>query len=307
MDVVNTQTLSVILRATGWSDVMSVPSYEVVSLHVASDPNRTVGTNFFFDSFPAPAHMQMPQDYLFWVIRGAGRCMIVDTAFTPDAAHRRGRTMHRSVQSYLHDLQIDAEKVTDLIMTHLHWDHAGNIGLFPNATVHVQADEIAFCTGRAMLHPGVSKIYAVEDIQSAMLPLFEGRMNLIQGDIDICPGIRAIRVGGHTPGSMVLCVSTRRGEIVLASDAAHFWANMQQRAPFPILDSFTDALSAFDRIHGLVEGDLARIMPGHDPLQRSVFPALPGCKGATMLHADPLVNVTSAIENQFRSLEVQLW
>jgi glyoxylase-like metal-dependent hydrolase (beta-lactamase superfamily II) len=282
---------------------MTGPHHSIISLHVASDENRTVGTNFFFDSFPTSPQIQMPQDYLFWVIRGGGRCIVVDTAFTVAAALNRGRKMHRPVESHLRDLGIDPGQVTDLVMTHLHWDHAGNIGLFPHARIHLQAAELAFCTGKAMLHAGISKIYSAEDVQSVMLPLFQGRVNLIDGDAELFPGICAVRVGGHTPGSMVLVVSTARGNLVLASDAAHFWANVQRRAPFPILDSFTEALSAFDRIHALADNDLSRILPGHDPLMRRVFPDLPSHAGGTMLHERPGMDVVAAVSGQFRKAE----
>jgi glyoxylase-like metal-dependent hydrolase (beta-lactamase superfamily II) len=286
---------------------MGAEQYEVISLRVASDPERTVGKNFFFDSFPAPPETQMPQDYLFWVLRNQTRCLVVDTAFTPEAAAGRRRKMHRPVPAHLRDLGIDPTEVTDVVMTHLHWDHAGNIGLFPRARIHLQAKELAFCTGPAMLHPSVNKIYSVEDIQSVLVPLFEGRVNIIDGDADLFPGVRAIRVGGHTPGSMVLQVSTARGNVVLASDAAHFWANFERRAPFPILDSFSEALSAFSCIHDLSEGDLSRILPGHDPLQRQLFPSLDGLDEATRLHAEPRADIATAIAAEFRRWEAAWW
>lgn len=282
---------------------MGAEHYEVISLRVASDPERTVGKNFFFDSFPAPPETQMPQDYLFWVLRSRTRCVVVDTAFTPEAALRRRRKMHRPVAAHLQALGIDANEVTDVVMTHLHWDHAGNIGLFPRARIHLQAKELAFCMGPAMIHRSVSKIYAVEDVQSVLVPLFEGRVHIIDGDANLFPGVRAIRVGGHTPGSMVLHVSTARGDVVLASDAVHFWANIERRAPFPILDSFTEALSAFNCIRDLAEGDISRILPGHDPLQMRLFPALHGLDEATMLHAEPLADIEAAIAAQFERSE----
>lgn len=279
--------------------MMTGPHYEVFSLHVASDLRRTVGTNFFFDSFPTSASVPMPQDYVFWVIRNDSRCIVVDTCFTAASAVGRDRQMIRPVGHHLADLGIVPADVSDLVMTHLHWDHAGNIGLFPNARVHVQADEVAFSTGSAMLHRGVSKIYNLEDVQSVLVPLFEGRVQFIEGDVELFPGIVAAKVGGHTPGSMVLQVSTARGPIVIASDAAHFWANVHRRSPFPILDSFTQALRAFDRIYELAGGEIERIIPGHDPLVRQLFPSLPGLGGAACLHAAPLANVAEAIEAQF--------
>ncbi len=275
--------------------------YEVLAVRVGSDPHRTVGGNFFFDALPAPAAASMPQDYVFWLIQGGGRCVVVDTCFPAGAA--RGRRVDRPVEAGLAALGIVAGEVTDLVMTHLHWDHAGNLGLFPQARIHVQAAEVAFCTGTAMLHAAVSAIYAAADVQSLVPPLFEGRVNLVDGDVELFPGIELARVGGHTPGSQVVRVRTARGPVVLASDAVHFWANVRRRSPFPILESFPQALRAFDRVLRLAEGRLDRIIPGHDPLVRRVFPALPGHEGIACLHAEPLVDVGGAVDRQFALAE----
>lgn len=283
---------------------MIAPQYRVLSLRVAADPQRTVGTNFFFDSMPADADLPMPQDYIFWIIEGNGRLIVVDTCFNQEASERRGRRMLRPVERHLADLGIAAEDVTDVIMTHLHWDHAGNIGLFPNARFHVQADELAFCTGRAMLHRGVSKIYNREDVQAFLVPLFEGRVALLKGDAILFPGISVSKVGGHTPGSMTVNINTQRGHIVLASDAAHFYANFANKSPFPILDSFPQALEAFDIIHRLAGGSLAHVIPGHDPLIMSVFPAHADFESIALLHQEPLIDPAVLIRQQFAARKV---
>ena len=163
----------------------------------------------------------------------------------------------------------------DVRLLHLHWDHAGNLGAFGQATIHVQADEMAFCTRPAMQHKAISKIYDAEGVQSIIAPLFDGGVNPIDGDAELFPGISVFKVPGHTPGSQVIRVSARRGDLVRASDAVHFWANLHLRSPFPILDSFTQTLQSFVRIVSLAGGALERIIPGHDPRVRRVFPARP--------------------------------
>ena len=275
------------------------PIYKVLSLRVASDPQRTVGTNFFFDRFPAKADLSMPQDYLFWVVEGDGRRVLIDTCVSRAAVERRNRRLHRSVEAWLAYLEIAPDEITDVVMTHLHWDHAGNMGLFPNARFFVQASEVAFCTGRAMLHEGVSKIYDREDVQSFVVPLFEGRVVFLDGDSTLFPGISVNKVGGHTPGSMTVNVNTRRGQIVLASDAAHFYANFRTRSPFPILESFPQALEAFEIINRQADGSLAHIIPGHDPLIAAIFPQLAGQDGLSCLHEDPVVDPETLVRRQF--------
>ena len=283
---------------------MNAPVYEIFALHVASDPHRTVGTNFFFDAFPADGNMSMPQDYFFWVIRGDGRCIVVDTCFTAKGARRRGRLMHAAPDVLIQELGMEPSGVTDLVMTHLHWDHAGALGVFPNAKVWIHAEELSYCTGSAMLHRQVSKIYELEDIQNVLSLLFDGRVKVISaGEVEIFPGILAVKLGGHTPGSQVLQVATERGPVVLASDAAHFWANYSRRSPFPILDNFPETLRAFERIERLANGELHRVIPGHDPLVRSAFPPLRGHKRISCLHEAPTIDIGSAVAAQFAATE----
>jgi glyoxylase-like metal-dependent hydrolase (beta-lactamase superfamily II) len=272
--------------------------YEVFSFRVASDPGRTVGKNFFFDAYPCPPNRSMPQDYFFWIINGNGRCVVVDTCFSTASAEKRCRCMHRPIEAYLSDMGIDPKNVTDLIVTHLHWDHAGNLGAFERATIHVQADEMAFCSGPAMRYKAISKIYDADDVRSIIQPLFDGRVNVIDGDVELFPGISLIKVAGHTPGSQVVKVSTRRGDVVLASDAAHFWANIHLSSPFPILDSFPKTMQSFDRIKALAGGALDRIIPGHDPLIRRVFPTLHKHEGIACLHLDPQEDAAAVVMAQ---------
>jgi glyoxylase-like metal-dependent hydrolase (beta-lactamase superfamily II) len=84
------------------------------------------------------------------------------------------------------------------------------------------------------------------------------------GDAELVPRVRLHRVGGHTPGLQVIRVSTARGPVVLASDAAHFYANFEQGRPFPILESVSDYLEAHRKIRLLAASD-DHVIPGHDP------------------------------------------
>jgi glyoxylase-like metal-dependent hydrolase (beta-lactamase superfamily II) len=265
--------------------------YEIYALRVGADPGRTIGQNFFFDAYPGDPNTLMPQDYYFWVIKGEHVSIVVDTCFSASSASKRKREIFRSSEELLGALGLEPAAVENLIMTHLHWDHAGNLGLFTSARIHLQEDEMRFCTGPEMSYPAVNKIYDERDVKVAISHLFNGQLHLHNGRAEIAPGVVVHKVGGHTPGSQVVQVSTRRGKIVLASDAVHFWANLRRRSPFPILDSFPRALSAFREIQTLAEYSDDRIIPGHDPQISQIFPRWENNPYILCLHEDPVAQI----------------
>jgi glyoxylase-like metal-dependent hydrolase (beta-lactamase superfamily II) len=177
------------------------PVYEVYALRVGANGKRTVRENFMYDACCGDPNALMPLDYCFWVIRNEQHVVVVDTCFVPSTAVRRNREMFRLPQESLQLLGIDPAQVQDVIITHLHWDHAGNLGLFPRARVHLQEDELRFCTGPKMSHHAIRKTYEVDDVMSAIRHLFEGRLRLYKGVAEIIPGVTVHPVGGHTPGS----------------------------------------------------------------------------------------------------------
>ncbi|MGH8387735.1 MAG: N-acyl homoserine lactonase family protein [Pseudomonas sp.] len=250
---------------------MSVPTYEVFAIRVGANAQRTAKENFLYDACCGDPNAPMPLDYYFWVIRDEQQVIVVDTCFQPATADRRNRQMYRLPEESLRQLDIDPAQVEHLILTHLHWDHAGNLALFPKATVHLQEAELRFCTGPKMSHRTVNKTYEVEDVMSALPPLFEGRMRLHNGTVQVLPGVTLHAVGGHTPGSQVVRVNTARGWIVLASDAAHLWVNIRERSPFPIIDDLAQSLEAFTEIDRLADSE-DHVIPGHDPLIAERFP-----------------------------------
>ena len=131
-----------------------------------------------------------------------------------------------------------------------------------------------FATGRYMCQPFLRLAYAAEDIRAMVSRLFEGRVQVWNGDAEFAPGVWLHHVGGHTAGLQVVRVHTRVGWLVLASDAFHFYANRDLKSPFPIVFHVGDMLTAFERVTRLAD-DERLIVPGHDPLVRSRFPAEP--------------------------------
>ena len=213
----------------------------------------------------------MPLDYFVWAARGPETTWVIDTGFNPAAAERRGRTLLRSPAEGLALLGIEAARVADVIITHLHYDHAGNFDLFPRATFHLQDLEMAYATGRYMAHGALRAAYDEDDVIGMVRRVYAGRVRFHDGDAELKPGISLHRIGGHTRGMQVVRVWTRRGWVVLASDASHFYANMEQGRPYPNVFNVGDMIEGYAILRRLADSP-AHIVPGHDPLVMARYP-----------------------------------
>ena len=262
------------------------PAYIIHAIRYAHLP-RTARHNFIDGD---PHDGPMPLDYFVWTIQGGGRTWVVDTGFDAPMAQERQRQLVRPVAAGLKAIGIDAAAVEDVIITHMHYDHAGNHELFPRARYHLQDDEMAFCTGRAMCDRPMRAPFDVRDVQAMVGRVFKDRVVFHDGESELAPGLTLHRVGGHTRGLQVVRVATRRGWVVLASDAAHFYANWQQRRPFPIFEDVDKYLAAFPLIEALADSP-RHVIPGHDPLVLSRYPrALPDVPDIVRLDLDPVAD-----------------
>jgi glyoxylase-like metal-dependent hydrolase (beta-lactamase superfamily II) len=250
---------------------MSDPLYEVYAIKYAHHARRA--SENFIGGVAHDAHDgPMPLDYFVWLIRGEGREVVVDTGFSAPMAAKRQRDHIRCPTEGLALLDADAKKIKDVVITHLHYDHVGNFDLFPAATLHLQDLEMNYATGRHMGKPVFSGAYEVEDVVGMVRRAYAGRVRFHDGDAEIAPGISLHLIGGHTMGLQVVRVATRRGWVVVASDASHFYANMEEVRPFPIVYSVADMVEGYDRLRALAESP-AHIIPGHDPLVLERYPA----------------------------------
>ncbi|MGH7091528.1 MAG: N-acyl homoserine lactonase family protein, partial [Stellaceae bacterium] len=236
-------------------------SYEVSAIRYARH-DRTAAENFLDDD---PHSGPMPLDYFVWVIVGEGRTFVVDTGFGEAEAKARGRELLRSPGDGLRALGIDPTEVADVIVTHMHYDHAGNLDLFPNATFHIQDRELAFCTGRYMSDAHIRHSFALADVEAMVRRLYRGNIAFHDGDHEFAPGLSLHWIGGHTAGLQSVRVLTRRGHVVLASDAAHLYLHLDERRAFPVVLNVAEMLAGHGRLRQLASSD-RHIVPGHDPL-----------------------------------------
>ena len=120
---------------------------------------------------------------------------------------------------------------------------------------------MAFCTGSAMCHAIMRSPFEAADVQAMVGKLFADRVIFHEGESELAPGLTLHRVGGHTRGLQVVGCEPGGGWVVLASDAAHFYANWQQRRPFPIVDNVAAYLDAYRLIERLADSP-DHIIPG---------------------------------------------
>jgi len=231
---------------------------------------RTAAANF---SEPVDDHdLPMPLDYFVWAIHRENEPpVIVDTGFGEAAAAARGRIITRPLLQGLRDAGIDHLLVEDVILTHLHYDHAGSLSLFPNARFHVQDAEMSGATGRMMCDHETRAPFDGEPVAQLVRKLYADHVVFHDGDSEFSPGISLRICAGHTAGLQVVCCETLRGTVVLASDAAHLYANIERKLPFPIFideDSYREAQT---RALALAGGSLDHLIPGHDPLVLACF------------------------------------
>jgi glyoxylase-like metal-dependent hydrolase (beta-lactamase superfamily II) len=202
-------------------------------------------------------------DYFFWLLRSPSETILVDTGFHPDAGARRKRTTLIEPATAMERLGIDSSTVKRILVTHLHYDHTGNLDVLPDAELLVPAIELDFWLspmGRRGQFAGLaeeSELAYVREAEAA------GRVTRLVGGEEIAPGVHAVHVGGHAAGQMVVAIF---GDppVILASDAVHFYDELADERPFAVIADLPEMYEAYDIVRELA-GAEGHIVPGHDP------------------------------------------
>lgn len=248
---------------------MALPEYEVFAIRYARRDARRRDHFIGGDPHDAP----MPMDYFVWLVRNQERTLVVDMGFTEAMAGQRKREYLRTPKAGLALLGVDAAKAPEVVITHMHYDHVGTFPDFPNAVFHLQDAEMRFVTGRHMRHAQFRHSYEVDDVVGVVRAVFKGRVVFHDGAAEIAPGISLHHIGGHTPGVQSVRVHTKRGWVVLASDATHYYEHMEQGRCFTTMYNLGDTLEGYDTLRRLA-GSPQHVIPGHDPLVMERYPAV---------------------------------
>ena len=212
--------------------------------------------------------------YYMWVLRDeGGQVVLVDTGIWEEDSQSKSLTNRVEPSEPLAALGVDPGEVRHVVLTHLHWDHCSALALYPKATFHVQSREVEFWTGPLprfrQIRESAGRVLELVDLA------YQGRVHQLDGDSEIVPGVEVALLGGHTPGSQAVVVQTSKGRVVLCSDAADFYLNLEHDVMSVALDLPT-ALMAFDRMRSLASSP-ELLVPGHDPAIMDRFPsAAPG-------------------------------
>lgn len=243
-------------------------SYELFAIAYAR-VDRNAADNFIGGD---PHNGPMPLNYYVWLARNAHRTVVIDTGFDQKGADQRRRTMLRPVAEGLDALGVAPAAVDEVIITHMHYDHAGNGDLFAGARYHLQDAEMGYATGRCMCDAHQRVAYEASDVKAMIDRVYTDRVCFHDGDASPLPGITLHRIGGHSRGLQCVTVNTARGPVVLASDATHHYAHLRERRIFPIVDDQEAVLAGYDRLRQLAP-TTRHIVPGHDPLVTALYPA----------------------------------
>jgi glyoxylase-like metal-dependent hydrolase (beta-lactamase superfamily II) len=233
-------------------------SYPVASLVRGADKGRTIDIAF-----------------TIWVMRAPGRVVLLDAGFYRDKflARWKPQDFVRPSDALRRGLGIEPDRVTDIVISHTHWDHAGGADLFPRATIWIQKDEYEYYIGPQgeVLHTGGVD---ADDAKMFAAVRDAGRVRLIDGDAkEILPDIRVYTGGRHTYASQYIGVQTSAGTVVLASDNAYLYENLEKRlAIAQTLDAEAN-VRAQERMLGMAATP-ALVIPGHDPAVFERFPAV---------------------------------
>ncbi len=247
---------------------MDTPVYEVFAVKYATRPASRAANFIGGDPHDAP----MPMDYFVWLIRNEQQLFVVDTGFTREMAAQRERDYLRTPLEGLGLLGVTADQVRQVIITHLHYDHVGTFQDFPQAQFHLQDAEMRYATGRHMRHSRFGHAYEVEDVVGMVRLVYKDRVSFHDGDAELVPGVSVHHIGGHTDGLQCVRVMTRRGWLVLASDASHYYEHMETNRCYPTSFHLGDMVEGYDKLRRLAQS-AQHIIPGHDPLVMQRYPA----------------------------------
>ena len=245
------------------------PQYEVFAIRYATIPA------FQVSGLVAGADRTRKMDIamMVWLIKGNGHNILFDAGFYRDPLVKQWKPVDFVKPSEsVARVGLQPEDITDLVISHLHWDHADGVDLFPKAKTWIQKDELEYYAGTAWQARGTHGGIEPDDVLALVKLNTQGRVGLVNGDAqEIMPGITCYIGGKHTYASQFVTVNTAAGTVVLASDNMYLYENLEKHAPIAQTLDAESNLRAQDRMKQLAS-DPRLIVPGHDPAVMTRFP-----------------------------------
>jgi glyoxylase-like metal-dependent hydrolase (beta-lactamase superfamily II) len=210
---------------------------------------------------------------VFWLVRGGGHNILVDSGFyRPQFFKDWSVADYRKPPDAVRAAGLDPGTITDIIISHMHWDHADGFDLFPKARVWIQRDEYTYYTGEAWQHRRTHGGIDPDDVEAIVKANIAGHVSFVEGDDqEILPGIRCYIGGKHTYQSQYVGVQAKDGTVILASDNVYLYENLDKHVPIAETLDARSNLAAQDRMRKLASRP-EFIIPGHDPAIFERFP-----------------------------------
>jgi glyoxylase-like metal-dependent hydrolase (beta-lactamase superfamily II) len=251
--------------------------YEVYALRYAARQGRKSREFLGFHKYGEPDE-PCTLDYFFWLARNGQRTVLVDCGYSAARAREKnlytGNSPNHDPLEILSHLGVSPGEVDHVVLSHMHHDHVGNVDKFPNATFSMARAELEFWTGPHAASELLASTVEAEEVALVESLLREGRLHLIEEGETIFPGIQVTRLGGHTPGQLMTEVAGRSGPVVLASDAVHFYEEMEADRPFWFFCDLPATYRAYQVFRELSGRNGTVVVPGHDPAVMRRFQAV---------------------------------
>ena len=251
--------------------------YEVFALRYGTRASTKSQEFLRFDVYGEPdAPQQM--DYYFWLIRNESRTVLVDCGFDRVRGAAKGRYQEVAPLELLATMGVRPAAVDHIVISHMHYDHIGNLEAFPNATVTVARAEYDFWGGPLGQHAVLQSMVLPYELEVVRALEREGRLSLVDETAELFSGIAVTRLPGHTPGQLITRVRTRTGDVVLASDAMHYYEEMERDRPFRLFEGMADTFRCYQTLREIAAEPGTTVFAGHDPRDTGTHvSALPNC------------------------------
>lgn len=228
---------------------------------IGANPKDTVDTSFFI-----------------WLLIGNNKKILVDAGYNRDATKSQQYFLHYiRPDSALLKINVTADEITDIILTHPHWDHIAGIELFKNAKLWMQKNDFTYFVTDAWQKGGNNIGFDKQDVRKIVNANLDGKLQLIDGDsVEIFTGIRVLTGSKHTYASQHVLVNTKDKSgkpdcVIIASDNCWYYYNLENLLPITLLLDANAYVRELKRMKSLVT-NIDLVIPGHDRLVLYKFP-----------------------------------